>query len=93
MPAIHNPYEFSITKSEDLQALFGSAVRVGGVSDATIDTEFEVPHGIGRMPIGFIVLTQDKAGSFYNSGVTAWDEDSIYLKCSVASVAFTLLVV
>jgi len=58
-------------------------------SNATPDTEDTVAHTIGAVPVGYIVLKQDKAGSLYDSG-TAWTSTNVYLKCSVASVTFTI---
>jgi hypothetical protein len=61
-----------------------------GTSDPTPNTTFSVTHQLGRIPIGFIVITKNKAGDFYASG-TAWTATTISLKCTVASVTFTLL--
>jgi hypothetical protein len=64
-----------------------------GTSDVTLNTEFSVAHQLQRIPIGFIVITKNKAGDFYGTPTlgTAWTATTIYLKCSVASVAFKLL--
>lgn len=58
-------------------------------SNATPDTEDTVAHTIGAVPVGYIVLKQDKAGSLY-LGSTSWSSSSVYFKCNVASVAFTI---
>lgn len=55
------------------------------------DTEFAVTHNLNRVPIGFHVVRQNKAGSFYDSG-TAWTKTQIFLKCNVANVAATFFV-
>ena len=55
------------------------------------DTEFSVTHHLGRTPTGFIVTDIDKAGIVYDSG-TVWTTSLIYLKCNVATAAFTLTV-
>lgn len=59
-------------------------------SDGTANTEFTVAHTVGSVPVGVIVLWQDKAGSLYQGPTTgtAWTATNIYLKCSVASVTF-----
>jgi hypothetical protein len=62
------------------------------VTTAGADTEFAIAHGTGAVPIGYIVLKQDKAGSFYESGTT-WTDTNIYLKCSTATVTATLFVI
>lgn len=57
------------------------------VADTGIaDTEFVVTHNLNRVPIGFHVIRQSKAGSFYDSG-TAWTTTQIFLKCGTANVA------
>ena len=62
-----------------------------GTSDVTPDTEFSVTHNLQVIPIGYLILQRDKAGVFYN-GATAWTASKIYLKCNVASVAYTIFV-
>lgn len=55
------------------------------------DTEFAVTHNLNRVPIGFHVVRQNKAGSFYDSG-TAWTTTQIFLKCSAANAAATFFI-
>src|SRR5262249_14994748 len=64
----------------------------GTVSDSGVaDTEFVVTHNLNRVPIGFHVVRQSAAGSFYDSG-TAWTSTQIFLKCSAANVAATFFI-
>lgn len=58
-------------------------------SNGSANTQFNIAHTLGSVPIGYIVLWQDKAGSFYQGPTTgtAWTSTQISLKCSVASVA------
>jgi hypothetical protein len=59
----------------------------GVVSDTgVVNTQFSVTHNLNRIPIGYHVIMQNKAGSFYTSG-TAWTDTQIFLKCSVANVS------
>lgn len=60
-------------------------------SNATPDTEDTITHTLRRVPIGRLVIRQDKAASFYDGG-TSWDSAAIYLKCDVASVAATIVI-
>lgn len=64
-------------------------------SDAMANTEFSVTHTIGSIPLGYIIVAQDKAGSLYqmDDTGTAWTSTTIYLKCSVASVTFLTFLV
>lgn len=58
-------------------------------SNATPDTEDAIAHTVGAIPIGYIVVKQDKAASLY-LGSTTWTNSNVYFKCNVASVAFTI---
>lgn len=49
----------------------------------TADTEVTVPHTLGSVPIGYLVINIDKGGVIYDSG-TAWTKTNIYIKCSSA---------
>jgi hypothetical protein len=61
-------------------------------SSATPDAENTIAHTLGSIPLGYIVMKQDKAASLYLGGTT-WTTGNVYLKCSVASVTFTLFLV
>lgn len=60
-------------------------------TNATLDTEDSVSHGLSRVPVGFLVIRRDKAGIVYDSG-GVWSKTVIKLKCNVASVTVTILV-
>jgi len=64
-------------------------------SDGSADTEFSVTHTLGVVPIGTIVLGQDKAGSLYqlSDTGTAWTSTTVYYKCDVASVTFLVFLI
>lgn len=63
-------------------------------SNAVANTEDTISHTLGRIPSGYLVLYQDKAGTLFQgpSTGTAWTASNLYLKCNVASVAFSLLI-
>lgn len=65
--------------------------RATVTTPATPDTEYEVMHGLGVIPSGFIVIDKDKAADTYRSG-TAWTDEKIYLKTNVATATLTILV-
>lgn len=58
---------------------------------STADTNVSIPHDLGRVPVGFLVVDQDKAGVFYR-GAGAWTDSAIILKCSVATVTAKIFV-
>jgi len=64
---------------------------VDGMSPGTPDLAFTETHTLGRVPRGFIVIYQNMAASFYDGGLP-WTNTTISLKCSVASVTFSLLI-
>ena len=55
------------------------------------NSENTVAHTLKRVPTGYLVLKINAAGVVYDSG-TVWTDTDIYLKCSVANAAITLLV-
>jgi hypothetical protein len=62
-------------------------------SPVTPNTEFAIPHTLGRIP-SFYFYNSDRAAILYqlpNTG-TAWTEQNIYLKCSVASAVLRVFI-
>ena len=56
------------------------------------DVEFAVPHGLGRKPMGYDVVRQDKACNVYDSSGGSWGDDTLFLKCDVANATIKLRV-
>lgn len=71
---------------ENIQGTFLTIVTSGA------NTESTYMHNMGAIPVGYIVLGQDKAGSLYQLAATGtgWTTTTISLKCSVATVTFNL---
>lgn len=71
--------------------------KASGTSPGTINVEFAVTHTLKHVPIGFMVVSTNKAAHFYKS-TTAWTAatnsslGSIYLKCDVITVAFVIVI-
>lgn len=57
------------------------------VTPGVADTEFEMPHGLNRTPLGFAVYFIDKAASLYVSNYGSWTKNRILLKCDTATVS------
>ena len=55
----------------------------------TADAEITLGHGLGAVPIGYIVVKINGGGVVYDSGTT-WTSTNIYLKCSSANATTTL---
>jgi hypothetical protein len=61
-------------------------------TNATPNTEDKISHTLGSIPVGYLVISKDKACDVYqksNTG-TAWTTTNIYLKATVASASVTL---
>jgi hypothetical protein len=58
-------------------------------SNGSANTEDTIAHTLGAVPIGYIVVKQDKASNVY-LGSTAWTSTNVYLKQSGTSVATTI---
>jgi hypothetical protein len=57
----------------------------------TANADFAVAHTLKRIPTGYILISNDKAGFIYN-GTGTWTTTNIYLKHSVANAAVTVIV-
>lgn len=68
-----------------------SAVFVVFTSNGTANTEDSVTHTLGRIPRGYIPVSQNKSAVLYESG-TAFTSSKIYLKSTAVSVAWIVLV-
>lgn len=55
------------------------------------NVEFEIEHGFGVIPVGYLVIKADQAGAVY-LGATAWDTERIYLKATAATMVLRILV-
>ena len=60
---------------------------------ALADTEYEIPHGLGRVPWGTFIAAQDRAGSIYTSSRGSWSNEKLMLKASAANMVVLMLVV
>ncbi len=72
---------------------------VTDTAPGTANLEFAVTAGVGtnffqdgHIPLGFIVIGLTAATTLYN-GTTAWTASTIYLKSSVASVGYTIMII
>lgn len=55
------------------------------------DTQFTVTHNLLRVPIGFHVVRQGSAGTFYDSGAT-WTTTQIFLKFNAINPKATFFI-
>lgn len=62
---------------------------------AGANVEFNVAHTVGSIPLGYIVVSQDKAGNLYQQATTgtAWTATQISLKSTVDAVTYLIFIV
>lgn len=71
--------------------------KATGTSPGAPNTAFTVTHNLPHVPFGFHILRMNAAARFYDSGVT-WTAatktalGTISLKCDIATVAFTIMI-
>lgn len=61
---------------------------------AAANTDYEIPHGLGRPPIGIIVLDVNVDGAVVRGNLRGdWNENRLFLRCSQADTTALLVVV
>lgn len=73
--------------SQNMDGWWASVTTPGSAN-----TEFTVPHGLGRVPVGFLIFSRTKAGTTYKS-TTAWTTSNIYLKDDQTSDPLVIFIV
>jgi hypothetical protein len=71
--------------------IFGQWIEVTS-TPSVADTEFQLPHGLGRTPVGYFVAKRDKAGTLYVSSAGSWNRDVVYFKDSGAAVLLLIMI-
>jgi hypothetical protein len=57
----------------------------------TPDTEENIAHTLGRTPVGFVVLSRDRACHVYDSDKGNWTDVLAKLKCDVADAVINIM--
>lgn len=58
------------------------------------NTDVEIPHGLGRVPIGVITLDVNQDGAVVRGNQRGdWNDGRLFLRCSVAGTTALLVVV
>lgn len=60
------------------------------VTPSPADTEFELPHALGRVPVGFFPVFKDKACDIYAVESQGWNDSTIKIKASAADASVKL---
>lgn len=75
--------------------------KATGTTPVGPNTEFSVSHNLKRIPIGYLIGFLDRAGDLYQGPTTgtAWTAatasalGNIFIKCSVASANFFIIII
>lgn len=63
------------------------------VTFTTADTTTTIPHGLNRIPIGYLVVGRNKACVVYDSSIDSLGGvEAIFLKCNTANSIVNLIV-
>lgn len=61
---------------------------------AAANTDYEVPHGLGRPPIGIIVLDVNVDGAVVRGNLRGdWNANRLFLRCSEAGTTALMVIV
>ena len=71
---------------------FEYAWLLNQVTNASQNTDTTFTHNIGRVPLGIMLVKQNKSASVY-AGVGAWTATTLTLRASATSVTFSGLVI
>jgi hypothetical protein len=64
------------------------------VTFVNANTDYEIPHGLGRVPIGFIVLDTNADGAVVHGGSRgSWSDTRLFARCNVAGTTALIVVV
>jgi hypothetical protein len=64
------------------------------VTFASANTDYEVPHGLGRVPIGVVVLDVNVDGAVVRGGSRgSWSAERLFVRCSQAGTTALFVVV
>lgn len=62
------------------------------VTPAAANTEFAVPHGLGRTAVGYENAGSDKDARVYHTSRGGWTDSLLFLKCTASSADVRLRV-
>ena len=83
--------EYEAQFNEILSKALDKTMFASVTAPVTPGDEFAVEHGLGFEPIGFLVISKDRACDVYLSA-TAATKDIIYLKATVADANLKIMV-
>lgn len=64
-----------------------------GTSPGAANTDFTLPHSLGRIPITIDAQDTTNGGVVYRSPVTAWTKTTVTFRCTTASANYKVIVI
>jgi hypothetical protein len=74
---------------------FGTNIAASGPITVTFSasaTPVTVPHGLAKVPVGFLVVDLNGAFTVYSANRTLWDAQQIFLQASGAGTAVVFVI-
>lgn len=62
------------------------------VTARSANAEFPIPHGLGRVPVGYIIVRTNAASILYDNGGGNWTDSTLYLLSTDAGSVFRILI-
>ena len=56
------------------------------------DTAYTIPHGLERVPAGYMIMRRDKACIIYDVNIGDWGTNNFFLQCDTADSTVSLIV-
>lgn len=72
----------------NMSAHYQTGITTPGVAN----TQFTITHNLGRIP-KIVIWDVDQAAIIYDDARNTWTDSVLYLKCNVATVGLTVLVI
>lgn len=84
--------EFQLTQILNDGIEFGDNIRGAFLEIKTTGAEQKIIHGLGYVPIGFIVVLREGQVDLWTDSLLSWTKDVLFLTSDVASVTVRLFV-
>jgi hypothetical protein len=72
------------SQAGNVNAVYANATSPGA------NVEFAVKHELGRIPVGYDIVSRDKGAVIYDSRRYSWTPSTIFLKSSIATTTIRL---
>jgi hypothetical protein len=70
-----------------------NAWKFTGTSPGTANTDFTLPHSLGRIPVTINAQDTTNGGLIYRSPATPWTKTHVTFRCTTASAPYNIIVI